>query len=170
MYRRKFRADVYNEVNEPSKQALIKYLKSEGHEILSTEEDYNADVVSVKDGKTYYHEVERKAQWGEDYLGNRGFTLLPDSRWPSEWEEVRIPGRKQNVETGAKSVNEILRLPAPTNKQLRQRAFIDDLTDRIYRGKRSRQFVGPQEPIISRRITNERLSSQLEKLLEKMGM
>ena len=85
-------------------------------------------------------------------------------------KRVRIPGRKQNVETGAKSVNEILRLPAPTNKQLRQRAFIDDLTDRIYRGKRSRQFVGPQEPIISRRITNERLSSQLEKLLEKMGM
>ena len=85
-------------------------------------------------------------------------------------KRVRIPGKKQNVETGAKSVNEILRLPAPTNKQLRQRAFIDDLTDRIYRGKRSRQFVGPQEPIISRRITNERLSSQLEKLLEKMGM
>ena len=85
-------------------------------------------------------------------------------------KRVRIPGRKQNVETGAKSVNEILRLPAPTNKQLRQRAFIDDLTDRIYRGKRSRQFVGPQEPIISRIITNERLSSQLEKLLEKMGM
>ena len=97
MYRRKFRADVYNEVNEPSKQALIKYLKSEGHEIVSTEEDYNADVVSVKDGKTYYHEVERKAQWGEDYLGNRGFTLLSDSRWPSEWEEVRIPGRKQRL-------------------------------------------------------------------------
>ena len=53
MYRRKFRADVYNEVNEPSKQALIKYLESEGHEILSTEEDYNADVVSIKDGITY---------------------------------------------------------------------------------------------------------------------
>ena len=41
--------------------------------------------------------MERKAQWGEDYLGNRGFTLLPDSRWPSEWEEVRIPGRKQRL-------------------------------------------------------------------------
>ena len=38
------------------------------------------DVKSEKDGVTYYHEAERKAQWNGD--------------WPTHWAEIRIPERK----------------------------------------------------------------------------
>ena len=47
---RKFRKDVYDKVNEPSKQALIKLLEGEGHVVVSDEEDYYGDLVTTKDG------------------------------------------------------------------------------------------------------------------------
>ena len=63
-------------------------------------------------------------------------------------KRVTIPGRKQNVETGAKSVNEMLRIEAPkTGSEMlpsiqrqmvprtfnqRRDAFTEDLLDRIY--------------------------------------
>lgn len=94
---RKFRKDVYDEVNEPSKQALITLLEREGHTIVSDKEDYNADVVTTKDGQVYYHEVERKAQWGKDWLSKRNYNLSPESGWPTAWEELRIPGRKRRL-------------------------------------------------------------------------
>jgi len=63
-------------------------------------------------------------------------------------KRVRVPGRKENVETGAKSVNDILRLEAPKTgsemlpsiprqmvprtRQQRQQAFTDDLVNRVY--------------------------------------
>jgi hypothetical protein len=81
-YVRPFQKDVYDEVDTPSKQALIKVLLAEGHEIVSSKEDYYADVVSQKGGVTYYHEAERKAQWGHDYLKNKNYDVLPDSGWP----------------------------------------------------------------------------------------
>ena len=96
-YVRPFQKDVYDEVDTPSKQALIKVLLAEGHEIVSSKEDYYADVVSQKGGVTYYHEAERKAQWGQDYLKNKNYDVLPDSGWPPSWEEVRIPGRKKRL-------------------------------------------------------------------------
>jgi len=80
---RKFRKDVYDRVNEPSKEALIKILEREGHSVVSSKEDYYSDLVTTKDGQTYYHEVERKAQWKGD--------------WPNWWKEVRIPGRKRRL-------------------------------------------------------------------------
>ena len=80
---RKFRKDVYAKVNEPSKQALITLLEREGHSVVSDKEDYYADLVTTKDGQTYYHEVERKSQWSGD--------------WPTWWKEVRIPGRKRRL-------------------------------------------------------------------------
>ena len=83
VHTRRFRKDVYDKVNEPSKQAMIKFLEKEGHEIVSQKEDYFADVVSTKGGQTFYHEVERKAQWSGD--------------WPTWWAEVRIPGRKRRL-------------------------------------------------------------------------
>jgi len=74
-------------------------------------------------------------------------------------KRVRIPGRKQNVETGAKSVNEILRIEAPKTGsemlpsiqrqmvprtfQQRQDAFIDDLLNRVY-GTPSPRSMRPQ--------------------------
>ena len=82
-YTRPFRKEVYDKVDAPSKLALVKYLESEGHTIVSTAENYNADVVSEKDGITYFNEAERKAQW--------------DGEWPTYWEEVRIPGRKRRL-------------------------------------------------------------------------
>ena len=47
-YVRPFQKDVYDEVDTPSKQALIKVLLSEGHKIVSSKEDYYADVVSER--------------------------------------------------------------------------------------------------------------------------
>ncbi len=96
-YVRPFQKKVYDEVDTPSKQALIKVLLSEGHEIVSSKEDYYADVVSKKDGVTYYHEAESKAQWGQEYLKNKNYNVLPDSGWPPFWKEVRIPGRKKRL-------------------------------------------------------------------------
>tara|TARA_R100001463_G_C3393015_1_gene207141 strand:- start:61 stop:516 length:456 start_codon:yes stop_codon:yes gene_type:complete len=83
VYTRPFQKEVYDKVDGPSKKALIKYLEAEGHTIVSTKEDYYADVVSEKDGVTYFHEAERKAQWKED--------------WPTYWSEIRIPGRKRRL-------------------------------------------------------------------------
>tara|TARA_R100000697_G_scaffold78581_1_gene90696 strand:- start:157 stop:612 length:456 start_codon:yes stop_codon:yes gene_type:complete len=90
VYTRRFRKDVYDEVDAPSKKALIKYLESEGHTITRTKENYYADVVSEKDGVTYFHEAERKAQWNGD--------------WPTHWEEIRIPGRKRRLVEKYKNV------------------------------------------------------------------
>ena len=83
VYVRKFKKDVYDKVDAPCKKALIKYLELQGHSIIKSKEDYNADVVSEKEGTTYYHEVERKAQWSGD--------------WPTWWAEIRIPGRKRRL-------------------------------------------------------------------------
>lgn len=63
-------------------------------------------------------------------------------------KRVRIPGRKQNVETGQQSINEILRIEAPKSgsemlpsiqrqmvprtRQQRQQAFTNDLINRVY--------------------------------------
>jgi len=63
-------------------------------------------------------------------------------------KRVRVPGSKKNVETGAKSVNEMLRIEAPKTgsemlpsiprqmvprtRQQRQQAFTDDLVNRVY--------------------------------------
>ena len=40
---------------------------------------------------------ERKAQWGQEYLKNKNYNVLPDSGWPPFWKEVRIPGRKKRL-------------------------------------------------------------------------
>ena len=85
-YVRPFQKNVYDEVAAPSKKALVKILKSEGHEIVSSHENYYADIVSQKDGVTYYHEVERKAQWGKDYLNKKKYKVTPESGWPFSWK------------------------------------------------------------------------------------
>lgn len=74
-------------------------------------------------------------------------------------KRVRIPGSKKNVETGAKSINEILRIEAPkTGSEMlpsiqrqmvprtfnqRQDAFIDDLLNRVY-GTPSPRSMNPR--------------------------
>jgi len=67
-------------------------------------------------------------------------------------KRVRIPGRKQNVETGQQSINEILRLEAPTPSQVRARQFADDLASRIYGNKKTLVRQGPMSRIVEPRV------------------
>ena len=79
-YTRKFRPHSYAKNDGVAKEAVSNYLIRNGHDILSTEEDFSFDVKSEKDGHLYFSEVEMKRQWFGDWL-------------PS-WTEIRIPYRK----------------------------------------------------------------------------
>ena len=47
------------------------------------EEDYNVDVVSTKNGYTYYSEAEVKTAWKDE--------------WPTSVTEIRVPERKKRL-------------------------------------------------------------------------
>jgi len=81
--RKKFSRGLYETYDEPAKNALVSLLKKKGHTIVSTEEDYYADVVSQKGNCTYFNEAEVKVAW--------------DGDWPTHWSEIRIPERKQRL-------------------------------------------------------------------------
>ena len=83
MIKRPFSKKLYETYDNAAKEKLIKFLSNNGHTILSDKEDYNADVVSEKDGITYYNEAEVKVAWTND--------------WPSHWAEIRIPERKKRL-------------------------------------------------------------------------
>tara|TARA_R100000541_G_scaffold35556_1_gene43750 strand:+ start:800 stop:1240 length:441 start_codon:yes stop_codon:yes gene_type:complete len=83
MIKRPFSKKLYETYDNAAKEELIKFLSNNGHTILSDKEDYNADVVSEKDGLTYYNEAEVKVAWTND--------------WPSHWAEIRIPERKKRL-------------------------------------------------------------------------
>ncbi len=86
MSRKPFEPELYDKFDTPAKDALVSYLEQQGHTIKSVKEDYYADVVSTKGSQAWiYSEAEIKAAWkaGTD--------------WPSSWDEVRIPGRKQRL-------------------------------------------------------------------------
>lgn len=83
MTERKFSRSLYEAFDQPAKQALVSLLKSKGHQVLSTKEDYNVDVVTQKNGYTYFNEAEVKTAWKED--------------WPTHWSEIRIPERKKRL-------------------------------------------------------------------------
>ena len=79
----KFDKKRYEEFDGKAKDALVSYLSQEGHTIKRVKEDYLADVVSIKNGETFYSEAEVKTAWKEE--------------WPSDWKELRIPGRKARL-------------------------------------------------------------------------
>ena len=79
----KFDQERYDEFDGKAKNALVSYLEQEGHTIKRVKEDYCADVVSIKDGETFYSEAEVKTPW--------------EAEWPEGWEELRIPGRKARL-------------------------------------------------------------------------
>jgi hypothetical protein len=81
--RKKFSRGLYETYDEPAKKALVSLLKKKGHTIVSTEEDYYADVISQKGDYTYFNEAEVKVAWKSD--------------WPTHWSEIRIPERKQRL-------------------------------------------------------------------------
>jgi len=82
-YYKPFNSTLYKENDSPAKAALINFLKSRGHSIVNTEENYNADVVSIIKGVTHFSEAEIKLSWKQE--------------WPSHWSEIRIPERKQKL-------------------------------------------------------------------------
>lgn len=79
----KFDQERYDEFDGKAKNALVSYLEQEGHTIKRIKEDYCADVVSIRDGETFYSEAEVKTAW--------------EAEWPKEWKELRIPGRKARL-------------------------------------------------------------------------
>ena len=81
--RKSFNRSLYEAFDAPARQALIGYLESKGHTTVSNEENFSVDVVSQKEGFTYFNEVEVKTAWKED--------------WPANWTEIRIPERKQRL-------------------------------------------------------------------------
>lgn len=81
--RKSFNKSLYEAFDAPARQALISYLESKGHTIVNNEENFSVDVVSQKEGFTYFNEVEVKTAWKAD--------------WPANWTEIRIPERKQRL-------------------------------------------------------------------------
>lgn len=81
--RKAFSRSLYQAYDGPAREALVKYLQAKGHIIVSNQENYSVDVVSQKNGYTYYNEAEVKTAWTGD--------------WPTHWTEIRIPERKQRL-------------------------------------------------------------------------
>tara|TARA_R110002073_G_scaffold266176_1_gene429158 strand:- start:240 stop:677 length:438 start_codon:yes stop_codon:yes gene_type:complete len=82
-YRKPFSRNLYAKYDEVAKQTLISHLTGEWHELVDSTESYDADVVTQKDGVTYYSEAEVKTAWTGD--------------WPTSWSEIRILERKKKL-------------------------------------------------------------------------
>jgi hypothetical protein len=81
--RKPFSRALYEAYDGKAKDTLITLLESRGHTIVNTEENYHVDIVSKKDGYTYFNEAEVKTGWKGD--------------WPEHWHDIRIPERKQRL-------------------------------------------------------------------------
>jgi len=81
--RKSFNRALYEAYDKPARDVLVDYLQDKGHNLVSNEENYNVDVVTQKNGFTYFNEAEVKTGWKED--------------WPTHWSEIRIPERKQRL-------------------------------------------------------------------------
>jgi len=79
-YRKPFNKQMYDMYDGLVKDGMMKILKKDGHEIVRSSENFGADIVSKKDGDTYYSEGEMKSSW--------------KNVWPTNWKEIRIPERK----------------------------------------------------------------------------
>ena len=82
-YKKPFDRTLYTLADSKAKTTMSSWLIQQGHEITNTIEEYNCDLGSVKDGKQYNSEVEIKYSWKE--------------AWPSTWDEIRIPFRKNRL-------------------------------------------------------------------------
>jgi len=80
MIKRPFNRALYETYDAKAKETLVSLLEREGHTVVNTKENYDADVVTQKDDYTYFNEAEVKVAWKED--------------WPTTWAEIRIPERK----------------------------------------------------------------------------
>ena len=82
-YRKAFSTELYSKYDSAAKEKLISYLQKQGHELLKNKETFDADLVTLKDGKRHYSEAEIKTAWS--------------GQWPSNWAEIRIPERKKKL-------------------------------------------------------------------------
>ena len=55
--RKQFSKALYEAYDGPARAALVVFLESKGHTIVNNEENYSVDVVSQKDGHTYFNEA-----------------------------------------------------------------------------------------------------------------
>ena len=94
MIKRPFNKALYDAYDKPARNTLASYLESNGHTIVSNEEDYNVDLVTQKEGLTYFNEVEVKTSWKGD--------------WPTHWSEIRVPERKKRLLEKHKGVEGVL--------------------------------------------------------------
>jgi hypothetical protein len=83
MIKKPFSRGLYEAYDAPARDALVSHLEGKGHTIVSNEENYNVDVVSQKNGITYFNEAEVKTAWKGD--------------WNTNWKEIRLPHRKQRL-------------------------------------------------------------------------
>ena len=83
MYRKEFENNLYQTYDPIAKKTLARLLRKRGHEVVSTKEDFGADIKAKINGQEHYCEAEVKVSWS----GN----------WPPSWLDVRIPGRKQRL-------------------------------------------------------------------------
>ena len=81
--RKPFEQHLYDKHDNPAKEKLVKLLEDRGHSIRNVSENFYADVVSEKEGKTVYSEAEVKTAWKDE--------------WPESWAEIRIPERKKRL-------------------------------------------------------------------------
>ena len=83
MIKHPFNRKWYNKYDQSAKETLRDHLVKIGHEVNDIEEDYNVDVVSTKNGYTYYSEAEVKTAWKDE--------------WPTSFTEIRVPERKKRL-------------------------------------------------------------------------
>lgn len=60
---RKFNQDSYNTNDGYAKSLFIEFIKDNGHHLVSEVETYNHDIVTMKDGVTYFFELEVKRNY-----------------------------------------------------------------------------------------------------------
>ena len=65
--------------DKTAKDIISIYLKSEGHSIVNSKENYYADIETTKDSECFFHEAEMKYSW--------------KGKWPDHWSEIRIPSQ-----------------------------------------------------------------------------
>ena len=79
-----FNRELYDRTDGIAKEAIQKYLIQNKHIVLTTKENYSCDIESIsEDGTLCFSEVEIKFSW--------------EGEWPKDWEDVRIPYRKQKL-------------------------------------------------------------------------
>lgn len=82
---RKFNQKSYNENDEEAKKIFKNYIIKKGHKIINDKENFYHDIVTEKNGKLFYFEVEIKR--------NYSFTVRESFKFPT----VSFLGRKERL-------------------------------------------------------------------------